>query len=1215
MYKEGKIKAQFFIFLVAILLLFANYIWLFNERKSNSNHQKNVELIQYYIQKQKNNADKIIREIISQYHQSEQQWITNIQRIVSQNSNDFVHIAVYKNDTAIFWTQNDFIPEILPKNRKEVNAIFFNNTWAYISHKDTNKYTIAAFVPIKKQYPFENKYLKNYYYGNISLNSDYNFSLFPEASSYYITDTDGSLIFSLTPVKRIYSSWNFVLFILLIASSLLLLHVLLLNIHKHKWVNVYVLVLFAAVLILRFIMQYTKMPDFIYNNPLFSAEIFTSNFIFSSLGDAFFNSWMILLLNEYFLLRITRLFVKSRTIRIIAYGIWAALVVLWIYVWNSLVYESSIRFELYHITDINLATIISYIIIGLLCWIYFRNAIFFFSYHKKFAKKYVPIVPLFSLLISTGLFVWVDAKFSFALIFFFLCGLFFWYIEKRNLWWLFVGLLLVSIFIVLRTLQLYNHKKENLQQVVAVSLSNEKDVVAQMLFSDLEKRIRKDKILQSLLNKAYDNRYEIYKYLRENYLYGFWNKYDLQVTICSNFDNLRLLPSGTEVRCFDYFNKIIQTKGTSIEAEHFYSINQDYGEISYLGKFCFPYFIASDTAERCIFLELTSKLIANTPGYPDLLMDIKTYNNLNLQWQNYAKYKNNKLIQAKGNISYPQEYNFSRPSVGEHKIIRTSNHIHYVYAPNTTTLIVVSSFKTQWYQYIWAVLYLFNLYAVVFIIFWSAYYFLTKKHNLFYGFRFKYISSFLIILLSSYILIAIYTLMFFKYRYYQKNTEQLLAKNQTMLNFLEEQAGDWKKLMQMSSSELTKLLISTSNIHYSDINIYLPNGLLYATSRPEFFEKGLKSKLIDADVFTQIVKQKQSQYIHNEKIGTFDYLSSYTALTDNEKLIGILQFPYFTEQEKFQAEINSVLVNLINIYVLFVFLSLGVILIVANSILKPLTYLQTYFKKIRFVNNIQPIEYHQHDEIKPLVNEYNRMLEELARSTEKLLLSERESAWRDIARQIAHEIKNPLTPMKLNIQYLLKQKKEKGYIPDEMLQRTMRILLEQIESLASIASAFSTFARMPSPSVEEFDIIDEIKKAIHLFSNSETEIKFLDNGIAQCTISADKEYIQRILNNLITNAIQAIPPNREKDISVSISQQNNAIILAVKDNGIGISEDIAPNIFKPSFTTKSSGMGMGLSLVKNMVEMMHGKIYFTSSYMQGTTFYVELPIVNITYHE
>lgn len=222
-----------------------------------------------------------------------------------------------------------------------------------------------------------------------------------------------------------------------------------------------------------------------------------------------------------------------------------------------------------------------------------------------------------------------------------------WFVRSKNLLWSFVCILLVATFVVHQTLHLYNNKKENLKKVVAVSLANEKDVVAQMLLLDMEKRIRQDKILQGLLNKAYDNRYEIYKYLKDNYYYGFWNKYDLQVTICSNFDNLRLVPSGAIVRCFDYFNKLLQTQSNQIGSDNFYIVSQNYGEINFLGKFCYPYFILSDTSEKCVFIELTSKLIANTPGYPDLLMDFKTYQNLNMQWKNYAKYKKPKFDSKK----------------------------------------------------------------------------------------------------------------------------------------------------------------------------------------------------------------------------------------------------------------------------------------------------------------------------------------------------------------------------------------------------------------------------------------------------------------------------------------------------------------------------------------------------------------------------------------
>ncbi len=1209
--KLKNITLPLIVFVVALIFLFFTFLLIVSDRTTEETHHRITEKIYTYIQLQKKYAVQLIHNIISLHKANEQQWLNDVQAFINQYSNDIINIAIYKNDTAIFWNHNDFVPETWSKNNINFNSIFVNSTWAYVYQNSFEQYTIVAFIPIKKEYPFENKHLKNYYFGNLDINYDYSFSLFPESSSYFITDDDGSLIFSITPKEKNNPAAKRNYFIGLLILSFLFVH-LLIAIKQRR----YAFTLLCMLILLRLWMQLSKVPSLVYQSPIFSAELFTSNAFFSSLGDAFFNSWIILLINELFFYHFRRLFVKSFVIRIVTLLVGFFISWLWINIWHSLIFESSIHYDWFNISELSFSSVLALIIVGIFLYIFLRYNILFISYFQKFPFPYSKIIiPMALTIIWLLLMVLSKMPFTWSSTWLLIILFYLWFIQNRNLLWSFTCIILVATFVVIQTLHLYNHKKENLQKVVAVSLSSEKDVVAQMLLLDMEKRIRQDKILQGLLNKAYDNRYEIYKYLKDNYFYGFWNKYDLQVTICSNFDNLRLVPSGSIVRCFDYFNKTIQTQSQYIDCDNFYGISQNYSEISFLGKFCYPYFILNDTSERCVFIELTSKLIANTPGYPDLLMDLKTYQNLNMQWKNYAKYKNLNLIQKKGDLSYPQIYNWQKPKVGEFITLETPFYRHIVYAPNKSSIIVVSSNKTLWHQYVWAILCLFNLYAIIFSLFWIPYYFLTHKHDFFYGFRFKYISSFLLILIVSYILIAIYTLVFFNYRFEQKNLEQLQAKNQSMLNFLEEQIGNWTKLFQMSKNELTRLLITTSNIFYGDINIFLPDGKLYATSRPEFFEKGLKSKLIDPAVFTQIAHQKQTQYIHNEKIGSFEYLASYTVLTDKDRMVGVLQFPYFTEQEKFRTEITSVLINLVNIYVLFAFLAFGVVLLIANSILKPITYLQSYFKKIRFGKHIKPIVYHQHDEIKPLVIEYNRMLEELARSTEKLLLSERESAWRDIARQIAHEIKNPLTPMKLNIQYLLKQKKEKGYIPEELLRNTMQILLEQIESLSSIASAFSTFARMPSPNLENFDIVEEIRKAIHLFSNSDTIIKFTNHRIKQCLISGDKEYIQRIMNNLLTNAIQAVPPNRTKDIIVSIQINEGKLLIAVSDNGIGINDEIAPNIFKPSFTTKSSGMGMGLSLVKNMVEMMHGRIYFTSVVMQGTTFYIELPYKKVELHE
>jgi|GEM_PF-5404704 signal transduction histidine kinase len=1192
-------------------LLIILFGWIFLEKPARDVHQQNAKKIEKYIQKQKTILNQFLNKLVQD--SVNKNILDKAKNINNELIKKHLYLAIYRNDTAIFWSDNEFIPYTIQKNQLQNNIIFLNNTWTYITTKQIESFKIVTFIPIKKEYSSENKYLQNFYYGSLDLNYEYSFSILPEPTSYFVFDENNSFLLSIYPTFRKYSYLHTIIFLSFLFLIFFSLHVYLLNIHN-RFYFINFLLFFGAFSLLRLIMQYFKVPEFIYAISLFSIETYTSNAFLFSLGDVFLNSWLLLILTEFYLIRYKTQIVKKTHLQLLTYFIWGIFICLWFYVWNSLVFESKILFDIYKSSSFSVFSIIAYIIIGIFAWIFVRYSTFLIQLLQKFGlKKY--LIYLIVLFISIALILAFYIKISFHWSFIFIVFSLFivWYRKNKHFLFYLLDIIIITCFIIFYTFHIYNEKKENLKQVVAFSLANEKDYVAQMLLLDIEKRIKRDRILQSLLNKAYDNRYEIYQYLKDNYFYGFWSKYDLQVTICNNFDNLRLMPSGQIIRCFDYFHKIISSKSSNFGSEQFYSVLTEYGEISFLGKFSFPYFIASDTSEKSIFIELSSKPITNAPGYPDLLMDNKTFQSLNKQWPNYAKYQNNKLIQQKGDFLYPNIFAFKKPVIANFISDNKDGFKHLIYAPNNKNIVVVSSENTLWFNYLVALMYLFNIYTIIFAIFYGIYYIAKNRQNFTYGFRFKYISTFIVVLLSSYILIALYTLIFFQGRYQKKNIDQLVLKNQVMLNHLHEQIGKWNNLFSLPKNEITRFLITTSNIFYSDVNIFTSNGELFATSRPAFYEKGLKSKLIDYDVIQQIVEKNKSQFIKEESVGNFVYIASYTALIEDNKLFGILQFPHFTEKEKMQSEIFSVLINLTNIFLLFIILSFSIVLLISNGILKPITYLQTYFKKIQTSKSIQPIAYTERDEILPLVNEYNRMLEELARSTEKLLQNERELTWREIARQIAHEIKNPLTPMKLNIQYLLKQKKEKGYIPDEMLKNTMRILLEQIDSLSSIASAFSNFAKMPSPQLEEIELQQEIEKAIHLFTNSEFEIQFNSNGIKQCYIIGDKEYIQRILNNILTNAIQAIPLDREKEIKISTQQFENKIVISVKDNGIGISNDVAQNIFKPSFTTKSSGMGMGLALVKNMVETMSGKIYFESQINIGTTFYIEFPYLKINY--
>jgi len=1206
--KENKL------FSVVWVILFALSFFILLYKPDFSNHYENAEKIKRVLIEKEQIAQQIIekekriliKDGLTGLHSAE-----NEQYLLEQTLKD-VFFVCYKNDSAVFWSNGDFLPLTFSKKTAEkTKIVFINDTWSYIHAKKAGDWFLVAFIPIKKEYPFENKYLNNYYFKNFEVSYDYSFSLLPQLSAYYVTNSNNEFLFSIQPQKALNPSFLNYLLLFVLSLVFILLHSAIL-LKKSLKATFFCII---GLLLLRINMTFQQSPDFLFEMPIFNAEMFASKGIFSTLGDTFFNTWLILIIVEWLLLLIRK---KILTQKWVYFG-WMVLIFtfmyVWIALWNKLVFQSNLTLDIYNIDAFWQPSILVFFILGFWSWMVGRGIFILVKFGLRLSWQIIHYVFLFILLMMLIVLIFYFDYQHYSLILLVLYALLIYLINRKQKWqilFLLMSAVLFTILIVVYTFHLNHRKKENLQQVVAFSLANEKDFVAQMLMTDMEKKLAEDKILQSLLQKAYDNRYEIYQYLKDNYFYGFWNKYDVQVTICNSFDNLRLMPSNENCRCFDYFNRLIKSKGSQFDSQYFYSIDNDYGEVSYLGVFTFPFNMLPDSGEKKMFIELYRKLLPNTPGYPDLLMDSKTYKTLGNQWSNYAKYKSGRLIQQNGSYNYAYNYLFPKIKPISSAFFQSNHYEHLIYAPNEKLNIVVSSPIIKWNQYLWSIIYLFNLFILIFFLPYGIYFYFKNRHDFLYGFRFKYIRSFLGILIISYLIIGLYTIVYFNNQYQQKNLESLDLKRKTIINGLNEYIGSFSKISQKNNDELSRQLVMLSNIFYADVNIFDPNGYLKATSRPALFDKGLKGRLIDAEAMSAIIHEHKETFIDLERIGNLEYLSSYTALYSGGKLQAIVQLPYFTENEKNKKEIVQVVLNLINIYTLFIAIAFSLVLLIANGILKPLTLLQDYFKKIKPNQKISPIIYKEKDEIAPLVNEYNRILEELSISTQKLLNSERESAWRDIAKQIAHEIKNPLTPMKLNIQYLLKIKNEQGNVSDELLKNTMQSLLEQIESLSTIATAFSTFANLPKPIIEQINLSEIIKKTAILFNSHEFSI---DVSILSdpCIIEGDKEYVKRILTNLITNAIQAIPIEREKKIKITLEQKHALVIIAVTDNGIGILPEIKDNIFKPSFTTKSSGMGMGLSLVKNMVEAMNGNIFFITELNIGTTFIVEFPCINNSY--
>jgi nitrogen fixation/metabolism regulation signal transduction histidine kinase len=343
-----------------------------------------------------------------------------------------------------------------------------------------------------------------------------------------------------------------------------------------------------------------------------------------------------------------------------------------------------------------------------------------------------------------------------------------------------------------------------------------------------------------------------------------------------------------------------------------------------------------------------------------------------------------------------------------------------------------------------------------------------------------------------------------------------------------------------------------------------------------------------------------------ESIGKLSYFSGYRPILGATGApVGFVNIPYLARQDQLEEQVINFLAYLANIYLL-VFLLINVVaVIVSGTITQPLSMIQQRLSATMLGNTNEPIVYEARDEIGAIVSAYNQMVRQLSASEDQIKQNQRELAWRQMARQVAHEIKNPLTPMRLSIQHLSRAWAEQTPRLEKMFPGTMKTLLSQIDQLVRIANSFSEFAKMPDPVKSRFQLNDVLTEVIDLYAQSEEAIWLIDIPQDPFWVYADPDQLSRCFNNIIKNALQAMEESGIIHISMRILGDRARV--EIKDNGKGMSEEVQERIFEPSFSTKSSGMGLGLAIVKRIVESSNGTISFTSRLGEGTTFYVEIP--------
>jgi signal transduction histidine kinase len=657
---------------------------------------------------------------------------------------------------------------------------------------------------------------------------------------------------------------------------------------------------------------------------------------------------------------------------------------------------------------------------------------------------------------------------------------------------------------------------------------------------------------------------------------------------------------------------MIIERGTKVQESNFYYIDNKNGRISYLGWF--EYHLPKTNEPVSLFLELASKLVNEEElGYPELLLDNRFASLSKLRDYSYAKYYRGQLISQYGKFSYNLSSASYSKSKSEYTLMRFGGQNHLIYRPGKESLIVLSSPALNvfdlsvFFSYTFVVYFLLTTLIVLIIN-------LPLVKTIFEpNFKNKIQYSMISLIFISLILIGGGTLYFNERQYFKKHneiiSEKLQSINLQLLQILDKEHKIDPQWRMYPYNNLNDLLINTSNIFYIDINLYDPEGNLIATSRPEIFDKGLIGKKMNAKAYAALTNEAKAEVVHNENIGNLNYISAYVPFKNKDnKLLAYLNLPYFTRQEELSREISTMVVAAVNIYVLLLLITFLIAVFISRKITLPLRYIQLKFSEIKLGQQYEKINYSTNDEIGGLVNEYNRMVSELEKSVEMLAKSERETAWREMAKQIAHEINNPLTPMKLSVQHLQRAWSDKNERFSEYLDRISKTLIDEIDNLSAIASEFSNFAKMPNAINQPLDLITKINNVVSLFSNDNVIFKVNLNNNNEILIYADKEQISRVFINLFKNAIQSVEKNVTPVIETTVVNKNSKVEVRVKDNGKGIPLEMRDKLFRPNFTTKTSGMGLGLAIVKNIIESVGGTITYETEENKGTTFIINFPV-------
>lgn len=914
---------------------------------------------------------------------------------------------------------------------------------------------------------------------------------------------------------------------------------------------------------------------------LFSPTVYADGKLFNSLGTALIASLLIVfLIGTVFFFRrnIYRNILRSKNprsgfaaIAFFSLLVLGLVIVFTNYLFRSIILNSSISLELHKLNDLNLFSLVVYMMVTfLLMTIPLLVQILMPAMKRLFGLRLDMFSPLARVLTAIAF----------------------------------------AAYLVLTTGTLGFRKEQDRVNVLANRLAMERNISLELELRLMEDKIASDQLIGSLA--ALDNSNSIILgRIVETYMYNLSQDNDIMV---------ELFPENEKDKdAIAYFTAMV-SGGTPIADESRFRYRRDAGGNSfYTGSFAY---YNQGYGVTMMLLTVSPKSNKEDRGYARLLGFSAPGDVLMPAQYSYAKYSLDNLVSYKGSYAYPtvlhtgvKDELLDAPS----GVLRLGGYTHFINSVSDEDMILISRQTTEAFLYFVSFLFL----ALFFFTCLSLLALLRRNRPVeteknYYKSRIN--AAMMLALVMTLITLATISVLFV-YRRNNANLRSSMAdKINSLQTLLEARCRFAQDYTAFNTQEALGVLEDISNTTKQDITLYTTGGKEFRSTTPEVFDRMLLGSRMNQEAFENIIYRNRRYYIGKEKIGSTQTYFLYAPIFNAQgKMIAIMGSPYTDESFDFKSEAVSHSITIITMFIILLLLARFLMERAVDKMFKPITEIGKKMNEVD-INNLEYIVYERDDEVSTLVRAYNLMVHDLYNSTKQLTQAERDKAWATMARQVAHEIKNPLTPIKLQIQRLIRMKSNGNPAWAERFDEVSEEVLKQIDLLADTANEFSTFAKLYTEEPVEIDLDKLLKEEIDLF-DSRDNITFSYMGLDGAKVIGPKPQLTRVFVNLIGNSVQAIEnaQNEVRDkgedpfmgqilVSLRLSNKEGFYDIVFEDNGPGVSDENRSKLFTPNFTTKSNGTGLGLSICRNIVEKCNGEILYSKSFsLKGACFTVRFP--------